>query len=195
MRIARRLVLLSATVMAIMALGASSAAANSGIAMSEEGGDNCNPCVLLLYGESELRAITVLVSRCEDTFEVWLNHNGTGSMLYTNEPHHFSVGPGCTRRPCNGTGEPAVEHPFPILGTEEIAEDVAEMSIRLCLDSASNPNGTGQHCTADVFVDDLGSHDYRLTTHQTCFGGLAELRGTWFAVTDANHDNLDIGHL
>lgn len=149
-----------------------------------------------MSGESEVRLLGSVVSRCEDTFEASINENGVGAFGYSSEQHHSLVGnPGCTRIPCNGQGESFEEHPFRILNAEETMASTAELSIRFCLDASPNPNATGPHCTADVFVEDMGAHNYRLSTHQSCFNGVGELRGTWSTIADSIHDTIEIRHI
>jgi hypothetical protein len=193
MRIARKLVLLCTMALAAMALAASSASAAEPIEVDNEGagGANCNPCTVIAGGESHLNLFGIRVSTCADNFTAEIYHNGTGHIAYSNGAH--DSGGTCTRIACNGVGEAAGESEFDILSSEETAANVGTMSVRFCLDTASNPNATGTHCTAPVNVNELATnHRYGFNLHATCAGGAVEVEGA-YQTTGGN--TIEIVHL
>jgi hypothetical protein len=182
MRIARKVFLLCAMALVAMALGASTASADSPIEVQTEAGVHCNPCVVTATGESHLNLFGGRVSTCEDTFTAEVFEDGTGHIAYVNENHHVTIPPpptACTRIACNGVGEPQTERTFDITSAEETAPNQGQMLVDFCLDASSSPGGTGTHCTADVLVNDLGNHDYLFTLHDQCLGGAIEVEGEW----------------
>lgn len=188
----QRLQLLVVTVaIAFAAIGTSSASASSAVEFDREpSGDNCNPCAFTAAGESHLTMFGIRVMTCADTLFLEIHHDGTGHILYTNNAHDSGS---CTRIACNGVGEPAAEAEFDALSTEETGAGSSTMIYRFCLETVSNPNATGTHCTAPVTIDELiADHQYALGMHTTCAGGVVEVEAAW-ATTDG--DAIEITHI
>lgn len=194
MRTLRKVVLLCGVAVVAIAFGAPTASASTPIeVVNEATGEHCNPCVVELEGESHLNLLGGRVSTCEDHLVAVLNENGTGIIELTSETHHHPTAPSsCTRIPCNGVGEAPEEHNLEIESAEEVAPDKSLLEVHLCLEAASNPNGTGTHCHADVMATDLGSHEYHLTMHSTCLNSLIELEGEW---TATGGDPIELTHV
>lgn len=180
--------------LASIALGPSAAYGTTPVELINESTHvQCDPCTIEVEGEAHLNLFGGRVSSCEVHLVIALDEDGTGSSEYTNENHHDPPPPApCTRIACNGVGEAAGEHTWDITGTEEDGPGHSEMVLQLCLDAASNPNGTGTHCVGDVIVTDIGSHGYLFTRHHQCLGGLIELESEW---TITGGDPLEIVHL
>jgi hypothetical protein len=184
MRIARKVVLLSALALSAMALAASSASATEAVTVAPEAGGTCaTGCTVHAVGTSSLTAFHLLpVSACRDEFVATINSNGSGFIHdYTNQDNG---GPGCTRQNCNGVGEPASEREWDIT-SEETGPNVGEMNVQFCLDEKANPNGTGTHCTAVVAVTEPSSHNYAFNLNQECSAAGVPVRVTGSWATEA----------
>ncbi len=212
MRLARKLVLIAAMALAAMAMTAGTASAQeepvnvfnegNGVACSTVAGN----CDLHVSGSSVLTQHVFgsesQASACNDEFVARLGPNGNGSIpTYTN---NAPVAP-CTRIKCNGVGEPVAEATWPVTGTGEYTtagQNIdGHLSVRFCLDLASNPNGTGVHCTVEIDVDATSTHRYRFTAmNEHCPLGIpgveAELDGVWDSETslDPGQEQIEIVH-
>jgi hypothetical protein len=176
--------------LAAMAIAASTASASSAVEFDHEStGANCNPCQVTVSGEWHLNLFGIRVMTCADTLAMEIYHNGTGHIAYANGAHDSGT---CTRRACNGVGEAAGEAEFDIISTEETTPGSNTMTERFCLDTVSNPNATGTHCTAPIDVVELATnHLYRFDLHATCAGGIVEVEAAW-ATTGG--DSIEISH-
>ncbi len=138
---------------------------------------------------------------CDDEFVARLGPNGNGTIpTYTN---NAPVAP-CNRIKCNDVGEGPGEATWPVTNTGEYAAGSptldGHLTYRFCLDLASNPNGTGTHCTIEVDVDATATHRYRFTAvgeHCPLLPGVeAELDGTWNteATPGSGQEQIEIVH-
>jgi hypothetical protein len=178
---------------AFLAVGVSPAAASEPVEFGyEEAGlpVNCNPCTMVVGGESHINFIGVRVSTCQDTLTFEIYHNGTGHITYNSGAH--DSGGACTRRACNGIGEDVDEPEFNILGSEETFPDQVTMDVRFCLDTVSNPNATGTHCTAPIAASRLVSHHYVLVNSFNCVGSLYLVETSWHVTGGANVDFIHL---
>jgi hypothetical protein len=197
MHFAKKLALLCAMALAAMALGASTASAQTEepVEIWEEDGSHCEPCHIHVTGESELHpVIGNPISQCEDEFEaeVWEDefdenrdpeieeiHQG---HIYDYDNHDESATQPCTRQMCNGVMEPADEIEWPITNMGETTTNAGHMTVRFCLDTKANPGAAGAHCTVEIDVTEEVSptHHYVFrAVNDPCFGGLVRLNGEW----------------
>lgn len=183
MKTLRTLVLLCGTAITVMALAAPPAMASSPVELRQP----CSPCVISAIGESHVNLFGIRVSTCADLLSLELYANGTGHASYTNANHNTGT---CTRRACNGVGEAAGEAEFVVHSIEETATGESTMSYRQCLDTASNPNATGTHCTVPIDVTKPSS--YQFEVHATCAGGIIEFEAEWYVT---GGDAFEIAHL
>jgi hypothetical protein len=198
MRTASKLLLLCATAVLAMALTASSASATGPVEISNEAtGEHCNPCSVILEGESTISVETprIPVSFCENTFEAEIYEDGEGHVTqYTNANH---TGGTCGTDKCNGIGEPTAETEWPF-HIEEVGDEFS-LGIRFCLDSKANPNNPGAHCdlnTQDGDETDPGSHHYiGSAVDQHCPAINRVINGSLELHNDSpNHDAIEILH-
>jgi hypothetical protein len=205
MRIARNLTL-CALALAAMAVTAPAAPAQGIEFLDEATNEPCDPCVVHFAGQLEIRFMGIPLSSCNDEMEAEIWHQadeaGEHGHIYDYESD-TSTSP-CTRQNCNGVGEAAGEAEWPLEAAE--ADPGEEHLIwRFCLDSESNPNAAGLHCTAEYAVDlgELDDHDYRVSaTNQPGVTGLCQngitLTGSWQRETGACpqvHDVAEAVHV
>ncbi len=212
MRLARKLVLTAAMALAAMAMTAGTASAQEEPVnvFNEPSGTPCSTitgnCDLHVSGSSVLTQHVFgsesQASACNDEFVARLGPAGTGSIpIYTN---NAPVAP-CTRIKCDGLGEDPAETVWPVSNTGEYTTAGqnldGHLTVRFCLDLASNPNGTGVHCTVEIDVDATANHRYRFTAvNEHCPLGIpgveAELDGTWNseATPDSGQEQIEIVH-
>jgi len=210
MRLARKLVLVTAMALTAMAMfaGAASAQEQSVTVVNEPSGVPCsgagagNNCEVHVQGSSVLQqhifGSESQASACTDEFVAEMQSNGSGVITqYTN----VNV-PACTRVMCNGVGEAAGENRWPITSAGEYAEiaNNGHMTVRFCLDTRTDPNGGGTHCTVEIQIDEHANHRYGFAVSDwRCpifFGVNAELTGSWEseAVAEPGRDNIEIIH-
>ena len=169
MRLAHKLLLLSTTVLAAVALNATTASATGPVEVHDELGNHCNPCAIQIQGESRIiQPNGSTASSCEDTLHAELYEDGRGHVTELFNQAH--AGGACFAQMCNGVGEPAteVEWPFQI---EESSPGGEAMELRLCIDHKGGPNYPGDHCDVDADLVDQGTQRYRFTLNQPCPGG------------------------
>jgi len=191
MSIARKILLLALTALAAMAFAASTASAQETLVEFEnEAGENCDPCLLHIVGESLLRDRqqpgAPVVSGCIDEFNVTLYHDTTGEVEWHGEDHPDII-IGCQTTNC--MANPAEAH-WPISAVGETGTDTLHMMVRFCLN-----NG---HCNGEVAVAEIDLHLYEFSMHQLCFGGAREIEGHWETETDPdtgeNIEDFEIDH-
>jgi hypothetical protein len=203
MRIGSGLVIALACVVALVAtaLAAGSASAAYPVEVrSEADGTPCNPCEILIEGESQayVENPLILVSTCEDTFEAEIYADGSGHVTTHTGTGHPGFGGQCLVAKCNGVGEPAAETEWPFQ-VEEVGNDIA-LEMRFCLDASLNVNGTGGHCDleANIEAEIGGEHHYIIDApHRHCTGVNRVLDATWeihdSSTLSGNHDAIEIG--
>jgi hypothetical protein len=203
------LVVLALTAM-VMTAGAASAQEEAVSVLNEDTGVACNNstgnCEHHVVGSSVLTqhifGSESQASACNDEFVATLGPTGIGSInLYTNNAPNAP----CTRINCNGTGEPAAESSWPVTNTGEYTNPGVtidgHLTVRFCLDTASNPGGAGTHCTVEINVDEHSTnHIYGFSAvnkHCPIFPGIeAELDGSWESETlkSGSEDDIEIVH-
>jgi hypothetical protein len=198
----RTLLLLAATVIAAMALTATSALAeDEGVEISwgSESAHCEQWCDFHAVGVGGLTVHIgdneVVVSLCTEEFEGEVNETGEGHIdVYTNNP----IGEGCTRQRCNGVGEDPTETISPIHFEEETLENT--INARFCLDAKANPNATGAHCDMEIHTEDLGDHTWHFTADdEPCppdpaTGINTEASGEWLLDAEGTHGTIEISH-
>jgi len=58
--------LLAAVVLAVMAMSATTASATAPVEVHDETGNHCNPCDIVIEGESQIVIAAVVAAACED---------------------------------------------------------------------------------------------------------------------------------
>ncbi len=212
MRLARKLVLTAAMALAAMAMTAGTAFAQeeSVAVFSEPSGTACSTatgnCDLHVSGSSVLTTHVFgsesQASACNDEFVARLGPNGTGTIpTYTNN----APTSGCTRIKCNDVGEGPGEATWPVTNTGEYTaagQNIdGHLMVRFCIDLASNPNGTGTHCTIEIDVDATANHRYRFTAvNEHCPLGIPgvefEVDGAWDSevTPETGQEHIEIVH-
>jgi hypothetical protein len=201
MRTASKLLLLCATAVLAMAFAASSASATGPVEISNEiTGEHCNPCEIVVEGESVISVETprIPVSFCEDSFEAEIYEDGEGHVTQLNNANH--TGGACATQKCNGVGEPAAETEWPF-HMEEVGSAFA-LAIRFCLDSKAAPNNPGGHCdlTAGVAPEPaprvhhylISAVDEHCTAINRVWNSDWEIHDTFSGT--GNHDAIEILH-
>jgi hypothetical protein len=200
----RKLFLLAATVIAALALTATSALAeDEGVEVSQEtseGNVHCNPwCFIHANGASSLTAhigpTEIVASACTDEFEGEVDENGEGHIdVYEN---NAATSGNCTRINCNGIGEDENEPIWPAHFEEEGGEET--INVRFCLDAEADPDAEGAHCDVEIHVEDVGDHTWTFqAVDEPCppdeNGINAEVDGFWNLEHETIHDNIEIIH-
>jgi hypothetical protein len=190
MQMARRVMLLCATVVAVMGLGASTASAQeTSVEFVDEAGGQCSPCLLKLAGESHITSMFTgqQVFKCHDTVEAELWHDGSGHVHDWKPIAHEIVGPGCLAENCDA----AHEREWDITAPGETGPDASHMVIRFCMKSAGNV----VHCNGEFNASEPVLHVYQYSTTALCAFSTRRYEATWTQVVDAAHPAMEIIHL
>jgi hypothetical protein len=140
-----------------------------------------------------------VISACNEEFLATIGEDGSG-FVYAGD-YHNNVSPSgpCTRIQCNDDGEAD----WPITGVGEYTgsqADEGHLSMRICVDNQSNPEGVGGHCTWETPIRNLGNHRYGFEADGVVCpiypGYHVELNGVWGseAVPDEGETDLELIH-
>ena len=194
--------LLLVTALAVMSAGTITGTANAQNeaveAIDETSGEHCGDvnCTWHTTGRAAYTQHTFgsesQASFCTEEFVIDLNEDATGTVT-DYEPATESS---CTWQACNGVGESAAEGSWPITDTGEYTgtHGQGRFSLRLCLDTKANPNGTGIHCDIEIDFNENTNHAYGFSaTDQACplFPGVSlEINSVW----NTEDSNVEIIH-
>jgi hypothetical protein len=200
MRLARRLILLTTTILMAAAFMPGAAVGQEEAVEVTNEVSHCTlsapNCVLHVTGSSSWRLFVFgvdqgIINACNDEFVAVLGENGAGNIVtYNNNANPSSP---CTRIKCNDTGEN-----WPITTTGEytgIQADEGHLTVRFCWDYVGSPGDPGTHCNVELRVENHGSHKYGLRAdNNLCvvIPGVADIRinGTW----KSEPDPVDFGY-
>jgi hypothetical protein len=194
MRLARKLFLLLAMALTALAMSATTASADTPVEVHDETGTHCgdpDPCEIHVVGESLLHVTgvpTFVVSQCEDEFVAEIYEDGTGHITDLTGINHNAQA--CATVQCNGVGESPDEIEWEFT-TEETGPEQEELQTRFCLDARDDPDAIGNHCDADVRIeeDPLVDHQYTFHLNEPCPNGLTVV-GEW----DIEGSPIEIEH-
>jgi hypothetical protein len=191
MRNLRKVTLLCACALAVVALTAPTASAQENPIEVVEAGteDHCDPCSFHVVGGHTLKINGFPISICADELEgeIYESHElGLQGHIHTYENDQPIVAP-CNVINCNGVGENFGESEWPIGPIGETGPAVGHMAINLCLDSEINPNGRGFHCNAEVNFQSAFKHRYRFTANHLCPNNV-RIEGQWELEAIKHHD-------
>jgi hypothetical protein len=203
MRAASNLLALGGAAILVMVLATGTASATQTIEVSNETeGGVCNPCNILVEGESSILVEDTMqpVTSCEDTFEASIDADGTGEIVSLVNANHS--GQNCLTEICDGEGgEPGSEAHWPFR-IEQDNESSFHFEVRFCLDARLAPgeSSAGVHCNlrAEVSPEVSIEHHYEVVASHHCSGLNRILNGRWetqHGLThpgDAPHEAIEI---